>query len=111
MTARVLYVVSQLPKTTETFVVNEWLALRDRFEMQLAALRRGDAALNGPATASVAGVIYPPLGSSAAFAAHAYCIRRAPKRYFSILSALGRGWRGAPAGNRVREVVKMLVAF
>ena len=36
----VLYVVSRFPAVTETFVVNEWLALSERFRMQLVSLRR-----------------------------------------------------------------------
>ena len=35
----VLYVVSRFPSVTETFVVNEWLALSERFRMEMVALR------------------------------------------------------------------------
>ena len=40
MATSVLYITSRYPKVTETFVVNEWLTLRSRFDMHLAALRR-----------------------------------------------------------------------
>ena len=40
----VMYVVSRFPVVTETFIVNEWLALSGRFRMELAALRRSGEA-------------------------------------------------------------------
>jgi colanic acid/amylovoran biosynthesis glycosyltransferase len=49
----VLYVVTRFPAVTETFVVNEWLALSERFRMQLVALRRGREPAVHPETARV----------------------------------------------------------
>src|SRR3954468_24252429 len=49
----VLYLVTRFPAVTETFVVNEWLALSERLEMRLVALRRSGEAPVHPETARV----------------------------------------------------------
>ena len=38
MSESILYIVSRFPKVTETFVVNELVAVRRRFDVQLATL-------------------------------------------------------------------------
>ncbi len=88
----VLYIVSRFPAVTETFVVNEWLALSGRFRMRLVALRRSREATLHPETRRVmpsvrfAGGLRP-----GTVAAHLAWIVRRPRTYLSLLAAVVRG--------------------
>jgi colanic acid/amylovoran biosynthesis glycosyltransferase len=85
----VLYVVTRFPAVTETFVVNEWLALSERFRMQLVALRRSGEAPVHPETARVLpGVRFPRVAQPGA---HLFWLRRRPGAYLSALAAVVRG--------------------
>jgi len=87
----VLYVVTRFPAVTETFVTGEWLALCERFRMQLVALRRGHEAPVHPETRRVmprvrfAGMLHP-----GAVAAHLAWLALRPRTYLSVLVAVLR---------------------
>lgn len=105
---RVLYVVSRFPSTTETFVLNEWLALANRFDMHLAALRRG----RGPAVHSQSARVLPDVRfldrpRPSVVAAHAAWLVRRPRRYLATLVAVLRAARR----RSPRRALKDLVAF
>lgn len=109
MTApRVLYLVSRFPTTTETFVLNEWLALAGRFDMHLAALRRGRGPLVQPETARALGrarFLDTPRPSAAV--AHVSWPVRRPVRYLTTLAVVLRG----AAHTGLRHALKEAVAF
>jgi colanic acid/amylovoran biosynthesis glycosyltransferase len=88
----VLYIVSRFPAVTETFVVNEWLALSERFRMQLVALRRSGEASVHPETGRVMPHVRfagSPLRETVA--AHLALLVRRPRVYLSVLAAVVRG--------------------
>ncbi len=107
MTGRVCYIVSRFPKVTETFVVNEWAALSDRFDMRLAALVHTDEPVLHDATRRALPRVWfvPPL-APATLAAHAYWLARSPRRYLSTIAIVLRARARSP-----REYFKTLVAF
>jgi glycosyltransferase involved in cell wall biosynthesis len=85
---RVLYLVTRFPAVTETFVVNEWLVLAERFRMGLVALRRSGEEPVHPETARVLpGVRFARAG----FAAQLAWVARRPHAYVSTLVAVLRG--------------------
>jgi colanic acid/amylovoran biosynthesis glycosyltransferase len=85
----VLYVVTRFPAVTETFVLNEWLALSDRFHMELVALRRsGEPPVHPEAAAVLPRVRFP---GAARPAAHLFWLVRHPRVYLSTLAAVARG--------------------
>ena len=86
----VLYLVTRFPAVTETFVVNEWLALSERFRMQLVALRRSAEAPVHAETSRVLPFVRFP-GRAAARAAHLFWLLRRPRVYLSALAAVVRG--------------------
>jgi colanic acid/amylovoran biosynthesis glycosyltransferase len=85
----VLYLVTRFPAVTETFVVNEWLALSERFEMRLVALRRSGEAPVHPETARVLPEVRFPGAAQAA--AHLHWLLRRPGAYLASLAAVLRG--------------------
>ena len=108
----VLYVVSRFPAVTETFVVNEWLALSERFQMQLVALRRTREGTVHPETRrAMPSVRFAGLLRPATVAAHLFWLVRRPRVYLSVLAAVaceaapllpsrgGEGDRGVPEGR------------
>ena len=107
----VLYIVSRFPAVTETFVVNEWLALSERFRMQLVALRRTREGSVHPETRRVmpsvrfAGVLRP-----ATVAAHLSWLVRRPRTYLSVLAAVVRGGLRFSPLEAAKETVVFLEA-
>jgi colanic acid/amylovoran biosynthesis glycosyltransferase len=101
----VLYVVTRFPAVTETFVLNEWLALSDRFQMDLVALRRsGEPPVHPEAAAVLPRVRFP---GAARPAAHLSWLLRRPRTYLSTLAAVVRGaLRFSP-----KEALTELVVF
>ncbi|MEA2418167.1 MAG: colanic acid/amylovoran biosynthesis glycosyltransferase [Thermoleophilaceae bacterium] len=88
----VLYLVTRFPAATETFVVNEWLALRERFQMRLVALRRsGEVPVHPEAEAVLPAVRFPGVASPGTIAANVGCLVRRPRAYLSTLAAVVRG--------------------
>jgi colanic acid/amylovoran biosynthesis glycosyltransferase len=88
----VLYVVSRFPAVTETFVVNEWLALSERFRMRLVALRRSGEAPLHPETARVMpSVRFAGSPLPRAVAANLAWLARRPLTYLALLAAVVRG--------------------
>ena len=83
MSPRVLYLVTRFPAVTETFVVNEWLVLAERFSMGLVALRRSGEAPVHPETARV----LPRVRfARAGLAAQLAWVARRPRAYLSTLA-------------------------
>jgi glycosyltransferase involved in cell wall biosynthesis len=103
---RVLYLVSRFPKVTETFVVNEWDALRAEFDMFLGALARSGEPPRHPAavTAMAQAWFVRPL-SRAAFGAHWYWLRRSPAAYGRVWRDVARDARRAGAGSLAKTIV------
>jgi colanic acid/amylovoran biosynthesis glycosyltransferase len=104
----VLYVASRFPKVTETFVVNEWLALSGRFQMELAALRRTrEAPVHPESRRAMARVRFLHAFQPRTVAAHLVWIARRPRAYLSVLADLLRGsLRGS-----LPEAAKATVVF
>jgi glycosyltransferase involved in cell wall biosynthesis len=88
---------------TETFVVNEWLALSERFRMQLVALRRSGEAPVHQETARLAPDVRFPSGAQPA--AHLFWLLRRPRVYLSALAAVVRGALRFSVAEAVREAV------
>jgi colanic acid/amylovoran biosynthesis glycosyltransferase len=85
----VLYLVTRFPAVTETFVLNEWLALTDRFQMGLVALRHsGEPPVHPEAAAVLPQVRFP---GAAHPGAHLFWLVRRPRVYLSALAAVVRG--------------------
>jgi colanic acid/amylovoran biosynthesis glycosyltransferase len=109
--AIVLYVVSRFPVVTETFVVNEWLALSGRFRMELAALRRsGEAPLHPESREALERVRYLDEPRLRVPAAHAVMLARRPRRYLSVLRTVLGGAARLPAARALRELVVLVQA-
>ncbi len=107
----VMYVVSRFPAVTETFVVNEWLALSDRFRMQLAALRRSHEGTVHPETERVMpSVRFARLLRPATVAAHLGWLVRRPRTYLSVLAAVVRGGLRFSPLEAAKETVVFLKA-
>ena len=104
----VLYVVSRFPKLTETFVINEWLALSGRFDMKLAALHRTRQAIVQPQSAEMLDrVRFFPSLHPACVAAHLGWLARRPGVYLSTLAIVVRSAaRASPLA-----LAKSLVVF
>jgi len=83
----VLYVASRFPKVTETFVVNEWLALSGRFQMELAALRRTqEPPVHPESRRAMPRVRFLDTLHPRTIASHLGWIARRPGAYFSTLT-------------------------
>jgi colanic acid/amylovoran biosynthesis glycosyltransferase len=84
--AKVLYITSRFPKLTETFVINEWLALTPRFDMELAALvRTREERVQGHAAAVMDRVWYPGLLRVETVRAHFRFLVGSPRSYLTVL--------------------------
>jgi glycosyltransferase involved in cell wall biosynthesis len=105
----VLYVVSRFPALTETFVVNEWLALDGRFRMELAALRRSREQPVHPETARVLPRVRFP-GAARTVAAQVGWLVRSPGTYLSTLAAVLRGALRFSPREAAHELVVFLAA-
>jgi colanic acid/amylovoran biosynthesis glycosyltransferase len=103
----VLYVVSRFPAVTETFVVNEWLALSRRFRMALAALRRGhERPVHPESRRAMERVRFLSAPRLSIVAAHIALLARRPRTYLSILAAVVRaGLRISPLQAAKEAVV------
>ena len=107
----VLYVVSRFPAVTETFVVNEWLALSERFRMQLVALRRSREAPVHPESRRVMPrVRFLSTPRLATVAAHVVWLARRPRTYLSVLAAVLRGALRVSLAAAAKETVVFLQA-
>jgi glycosyltransferase involved in cell wall biosynthesis len=103
-----LYVVSRLPKVTETFVVNEWAALDTRFDMFIAALvRTRERPLHSQAAEALRRAWFVSRLSPRTIGSHAAWLRVAPRRYVAVIGEL---MRAAPR-SKPREWLKTVVAF
>jgi colanic acid/amylovoran biosynthesis glycosyltransferase len=88
----VLYVASRFPKVTETFVVNEWLALSGRFQMELAALRRTrEAPVHPESRRAMTRVRILDAFHPQTVRAHTFWLARRPRAYLSVLADVLRG--------------------
>ena len=104
----VLYLVTRFPAVTETFVMNEWLALSERFEMRLAALRRsGESPVHPETEAVLARVRFPGVAQPSTLLANAAWLLRRPRAYISTLVAIVRD----ALGFSVREAATETVVF
>jgi glycosyltransferase involved in cell wall biosynthesis len=105
----VLYIVSRFPAVTETFVVNEWLVLSDRFRMQLVSLRRsGEAPVHPEAKRVMPSVRFAGRPLRAAVAANLACLARHPVAYLALLAAVVRGALRFSALEAAKETVVFL---
>jgi glycosyltransferase involved in cell wall biosynthesis len=108
MRPKVLYVVSRFPKVTETFVVNEWATLRDRFDMHFAAMvHTGEPVLHAATRDALCASWFPARAAPSTWWAHAEWAGRAPRRYAAVVRDVVRAARTASP----REYAKTLVAF
>jgi colanic acid/amylovoran biosynthesis glycosyltransferase len=88
----VLYIVTRFPALTETFVVNEWLALTGRFRMQLVALRRsGEVPVHSETRRLMPRMRFAGTPLPDTLAAHLVWLLRSPRTYLSALAAVVRG--------------------
>jgi colanic acid/amylovoran biosynthesis glycosyltransferase len=103
----VLYVVSRFPAVTETFVVNEWLALSARFRMELVALRRSrEAPVHPESRQAMARVRFLGVPGVPTVAAHVALLARRPRPYLSILATVLRaGLRVSPRHGAKEAIV------
>lgn len=94
---RVAYIVSRFPKLTETFVLDELLAIeRLGVPVEIYALIRGRERLVQPEARELIGrAHYRPLISPAVLAAHWHYLRRRPGAYFGALGAILSGTMGS----------------
>jgi colanic acid/amylovoran biosynthesis glycosyltransferase len=107
----VLYLVTRFPAVTETFVVNEWLALSERFEMRLVALRRsGESPVHPETKAVVPHVRFPGIARPSTIAANALWLVRRPRAYLSTLGAVVRGALRFSSAEAAAETVVFLKA-
>jgi colanic acid/amylovoran biosynthesis glycosyltransferase len=107
----VMYVVSRFPAVTETFVVNEWLALSSRFRMELAALRRsGEAPVHAQSRLAMERVRFLGVPRPRALAVHAAMLIRRPRAYMSVLATILRSAIRLPPSRAARELIVFLQA-
>ena len=107
MSPRVLYLVTRFPAVTETFVVNEWLVLAERFSMGLVALRRSGEA---PVHAETARVLPKVRFARAALAAQLAWVARRPRTYLSTLAEVLRGALRYSVAEAAQEALVFLRA-
>jgi colanic acid/amylovoran biosynthesis glycosyltransferase len=107
----VLYIVSRFPAVTETFVVNEWLVLSERFRMQLVALRRTrEAPVHAESGRVMPRVRFPGTPGPGTVAAHLVWLVRHPRTYFTVLAAVLRGALRFSLLEAAKETVVFLQA-
>jgi glycosyltransferase involved in cell wall biosynthesis len=107
----VLYLVTRFPAVTETFVVNEWLALSERFQMRLVALRRsGEAPVHAETEAVLPHARFPGVASPGTIVANVGWLLRRPRAYLSTLAAVGRGALRFSLTEAATEIVVFLKA-
>ncbi len=105
----VLYVVSRFPVVTETFVVNEWLALSQRFRMQLAALRRRhEPPVHLETRRVMPHVLYLSAPRRRLVTAHLGWLARRPRAYLSVLAAVLRGALRDSGSEGAKEILVFL---
>jgi colanic acid/amylovoran biosynthesis glycosyltransferase len=102
----VLYIVTRFPAVTETFVVNEWLALSERFRMRLVALRRsGERAVHEETARVIPQVHFAGVPLRENVVANLVWLGRRPRTYLSALAAVVRGALRFSLGEAAKEVV------
>lgn len=105
----VLYVVSRFPAVTETFVVNEWLALSKRFRMQLVSLRRTrEAPLHSETRRVMPRVQFLSKPRAGTITAHLRWLVRRPRTYLWVLVTVLRGASGLSRSEGAKELVVFL---
>lgn len=105
----ILYIVSRFPKITETFVLNEWLALSKRFRLELAALLRSRQARVHPAASQVLPrVWFASLSSAATLLAQVSWLLHRPRRYLGVLVQVLRGSRPRSTGGWLKAAIVFL---
>ncbi len=94
---RIAYIVSRFPKLTETFVLDELLAMeRLGLATEVYALLRGRERVVQPEAQAIIGrAHYAPLVSPGVLAAHAHYLRRRPGAYAGALGEVLRGTLGS----------------
>jgi glycosyltransferase involved in cell wall biosynthesis len=108
---KVLYIVSRFPSVTETFIVNEWLALTGRFRMELAALRRsGEAPIHAETRRALDRVRYLGAPGARLLTAHLGWLARRPRAYLSVSAALLRQAVRLSPRQAAKELVVLLQA-
>jgi colanic acid/amylovoran biosynthesis glycosyltransferase len=109
--AVVLYIVSRFPAVTETFVVNEWLVLSERFRMQLVALRHSrERPVHAETERALPHVRFAGRPRRAIVAAQLAWLRRRPLTYLSVLAAVLRGALRFSLVEAAKETVVFLQA-
>jgi glycosyltransferase involved in cell wall biosynthesis len=96
-TTRVAYVMSRFPKLTETFILNEMIAVEAAgatIEL-FPLLREREARMHAEAVPWVARAHYLPFLSSAILASHVALFLAGPGRYLRALGAMLRGTAGS----------------
>lgn len=106
-TGRILYITSRFPKLTETFVINEWLALAPRFDMSLAALVHTHEELVHPqAAAALDRVWFVRPVDLRTIGANLRALIRSPRTYGSTLMQVVRACARRPV-----DLARSLVVF
>ncbi len=94
MSESILYIVSRFPKVTETFVVNELLAVRRRFDVHLATLlETREPVVQPDAGRLLVNLWFAPFFGVATARAHLHWFLRDSRTYFRTLGRLARDAR------------------
>jgi colanic acid/amylovoran biosynthesis glycosyltransferase len=102
----VLYVVSRFPAVSETFVVNEWLALSTRFAMRLAALRHSrEAPVHPESRRAMESVLFLGAPRASDLRAHLGWLGRRPRTYLSVLWTVTRGALRTSPTHAAKEAI------
>jgi glycosyltransferase involved in cell wall biosynthesis len=102
----ILYLVTRFPKVTETFVVNEWWALADRFPLEFAALlRERGPAVHPRSAALLPRVRFVGLLDRATVRANLAALRSRPRLYARTLRDVLRASPATAMGNPVKSLV------
>jgi colanic acid/amylovoran biosynthesis glycosyltransferase len=99
----ILYIVSRFPTVTETFVVNEWWKLGDRFRLEFASLlAQREEVLHEPTRRLLPLVTWVGLLAPATVRANLALALRRPRLYFATLLELQRGSARTPMGGHLK---------
>jgi colanic acid/amylovoran biosynthesis glycosyltransferase len=95
---RIAYIMSRFPKLSETFILNEVLAMLARdVEVKLFPLLRTSEAVVQPEARRLAdGARHVPFLSAAVLGSQIYFLFAHPRRYVATLAAIVRGTWGSP---------------
>ena len=102
----ILYLVTRFPTVTQTFVINEWWALADRFPLEFAALlREREPAVHPRSAALLPRVRFVGLVDRATVRANVAALRSRPRLYLHTLWDVLRGSPATAMGNPVKSLV------